>query len=130
MTTDASTQPPPDAATQARLAALRERQGAAQGANRPAAGERPRRRHAATGARIFAGSLSASAALGLMALMAGVDPGATVAESPDPSPPQPVVIVVRSSTGATLTSTASPTVAAAPLVAASTAPPVTSSQAS
>ena len=112
MTTDAA----------ARLAALRERRAGGQGEDQPSGVTRHRRRHAATGARILAGSLSASAALALMAMMAGVGSGARVAESPVSSPPEPVVIVVRSSTGAT--------VAAAPAVAASAAPPVTSSQSS
>lgn len=122
MTTDTSTRPPSDTATQARLAALRERRAVALDEGRPATGKRHRRRHAATGARIVAGGLSVSTALGLAALMAGVDPGATVAGGPAPAPSDRVVIVVRSSTG-TATS-------AAPRVAASNAPPVTSSQSS
>ncbi|HSP03386.1 MAG TPA: hypothetical protein VLR27_07795 [Acidimicrobiales bacterium] len=82
-------------------------------------GQRHRRRHTATGARIVAGGVSVSVALGLMALMAGVDPDPTVAQGPAAPPPDRVV-VVRSSIGA----------AAAPPVAASNAAPVTSSQSS
>lgn len=87
-----------------------------------------RRRHAATGGRILAGSLSASVALGLMAVMAGADSGATAAQSPASPSPEPVVIVVRSGTQTTRAVTGSP--AAAPAVVASSAPPVTSSRAS
>ena len=122
MTTDTSTRPPPETATEARLAALRERRAVALDEARPATGKRHRRRHAATGARIVVAGLSVSTALGLAGLMAGVDSGATVAESPAPSPSDRIVIVVRSSTGVTRT--------AAPPVAASNAPPVTSSQSS
>ena len=124
MTTDSAAQPPPDAATEARLNALRQRRATSTHGNRPTPAK-IRRRHPAAGARILAGSLSASAALGLIAMMAGADSGPTVGESSPASPsPEPVVIVGRSSTDAV-----SP-VGTAPIVTGSTATPVTSSQAS
>lgn len=121
MTTDASNRRS-GGMTEARLAALRERRSAPPEADRPAPGKRRRHRHAATGARIVAGGLSVSTALGLAALMAGADPGATVAGGPAPAPSDRVVIVVRSSTG---TARSEP-----PPVAPSNAPPDTSSQSS
>ncbi len=57
-------------AAQARIEALRQRR-ATSGAHRDSEAARPRRRHAAAGARILAAGLSASAALGLMGAMAG-----------------------------------------------------------
>jgi hypothetical protein len=91
-----------------------------------------RRRHAAIGARIFIGGLSASTALGLMALMASADSGANVAVSAPAQPPvPPMVIVVRSGTDAGRSTVAFPAVAAAPTIGtSSTAPPVASSQSS
>lgn len=124
MTTDGAAQPPPDAATEARLDALRQRRATSTHGNRPTPAK-TRRRHPAAGARILVGSVSASAALGLIAMMAGADSGPTVAESSPASPsPEPVVVVDRSSTDAVSS------VAPAPIVTASTAAPVTSSQAS
>jgi len=92
--------------------------------DRPA-GARTRRRHAATGGRILAASLSASAALGLMAVMGGASSSAT-GGAPTPVRPSPegIVVVIRSSPGPVRS------VAAAPTVTASTATPVTTSQAS
>lgn len=80
---------------------------------RPAV-RRPRRRHAAAGARILVGTLSAASALGLVGAMAGGLPTTTVTAAG---------VEQRSSITATQT-------AAAPPVAASFAKPATSSQGS
>ncbi len=80
--------------------------------------KRPRRRHAAAGGRIVAAGLSAGAALGLVAAMSGLPRAADPATASD----QPVVVVRRTSGQATGT--------AAPAVAPTDAPPVTTSQAS
>lgn len=128
MTTDPSPLPEVVEARQARLEALRQRRTASQADGAPLPRTR-RRRHPATGARILAASLSASAAMGLMAVMAGTPADTSVAPPNTASVAEPVVIVIRSSTDATAT-TASATVANAPAVAASTATPVTTSQAS
>lgn len=131
MTTDPTSRvPSDDAARRARLEALQRRRTATR-ANEPPASGKSRRRHAATGARVLAGSLSAGAALGLMALMAGTpagDTGATPAATSASA--QPVVIVVRSSGDSLRTDTGSPSIAAAPAVSASTRTPITTSQAS
>jgi hypothetical protein len=84
------------------------------------------RRHAATGGRILAGSLSAAAALGLMGAMADVtsqnsDPTAP----PAGAPAQPTVIVVRRPAAVT-----DAVVPAVQRVAPAAAPPVTTSHAS
>jgi hypothetical protein len=124
MTTEGPAQPRLDAATQARLDALRERRAPSNKGSRPGHGKN-RRRHHAVGARILAGSLSASTALALMALMSGADSGATAAESNLVSAsPEPLVIFVRPDTDT------APSVRTAPRVAASNATPVTSSHAS
>lgn len=114
---------PIDPATQARLDALRQRRATSSPVDRHA---RPtaRRRHAAMGGRILAGSLSASAALALTAMMAGAGPGATVAGPSPAPPPAPVVIVVPSGSDTARSADA------APSVTFPVAPPVTSSQAS
>lgn len=120
----------------ARLEALRQRRGATQPAptadsDEPAAataGRRPRthRRHAATGGRILAGSLSAAAALGLMGAMAQAAspstdaPTATVSDAAAP----PVIVIRRSVRPTAVAAPASPRVT--PTVAA----PVTTSRGS
>ena len=118
-------------AAQARIEALRQRR-ATSGAHRDSEAARPRRRHAAAGARILAAGLSASAALGLMGAMAGglSSDGATD-QSPTPAVPaaEPVVTVIRrSANGADLART--PAIAPAPAVQPTNAAPVTSSQGS
>lgn len=132
MTTDPTS---PDGCA-ARLEALRQRRSAthpapAADSDEPAeatAAPRPRtrRRHAATGGRILAGSLSAAAALGLMGAMAHATspstdpPTATIGD-----PAAPSVIVIRRSAGAT--EVAAP---AAPRVTPTVAAPVTTSRGS
>ena len=130
MTTDPTSRvPSDDAGRQARLEALQRRRTATQATEAPPSGK-CRRRHAATGARILAGSLSASAALGLMAVMAGAPASDTGATPNAPAAARPVVIVVRSSSDSSRSDLGSPTIAAAPAVSASTRTPVTTSQAS
>ncbi|MDY7102640.1 MAG: hypothetical protein S0880_15780 [Actinomycetota bacterium] len=150
MTTDQDPRPSPDDATRARIEALRQRRAGSAAAEQPAPGPdrksraraaptSKRRKHAAAGARILAGGLSATVALGLMSVMAGAEPGTAAAPSPtSPVPaPEPIVIVVRSSTDPNVTpadtnvaavpaATSSP----APAVAPTAAPPVASSEAS
>jgi hypothetical protein len=135
MTTDPTA--PDDRA--ARLAALRERRAATgpatpppdgQSATAPALTARPRarRRHAATGGRIMAGSLSAAAALALMGAMAH----ATTSTAQAPAGPAaatsatPTVIVIRRS-GDTASAVAAPVT---PRVTPTAAAPVTTSRGS
>lgn len=123
----------------ARLAALRQRRG-----GRAEPGLRPdsqapipsrapsrRRGHAATGARILTGGLSAGVALALMGVMAEstFDSGAPAAPAPPDVAAAPVVIVVRHGSGPALGSQVT-AVAAAPAVAPTAAPPVALSRGS
>lgn len=87
---------------------------------------RVRRRHAATGGRILAGSLSAAAALGLMGAMAHTASPTTdaVNTATVDAPSSPTVIVIRR------TAAAPGTAIAAPQVAPTTAAPVATSQGS
>lgn len=100
----------------------------------PTAGARPKRRHAATGARILAGGLSAAATLGLMGAMAGGAGSTGGAGSPAPvqTATTPAVALITAPSGSVptpgnLVATQRPP---APRVVPATAPPVTVSQAS
>jgi len=81
----------------------------------PPRARRARRRHAAAGARIAAGSLSAAAALALMGVMAHTTGG--VSSAPDPrAAPRPegsTVIVTRRSADTGVGAPVAPTVAPA-----------------
>lgn len=125
----------------ARLAALRQRRGGRvepslpPDSQAPTASRTPRRRrgHAATGARILAGGVSAGVALALMGVMAegAFDSDAPAAPAPPDVAAAPILIVVRRGPGprpATRTGVA--TVAAAPAVAPTAAPPVALSRGS
>ncbi len=121
----------------ARLEALRQRRGPkhsaptadSDGTATAPAGTRPRtrRRHAATGGRMIAGSLSAAAALGLMGAMAQATSPSTDAPTTTAATDAaaPTVTVIRRSTGAT--EVAAP---AAPRVTPTVAAPVTTSRGS
>lgn len=94
-------------------------------------GPKRRRRHAATGARILAGSLSAAATLGLAAAMA--NGAAPPAPSSGPTPAPGALVVVRPSDHEAADGAGEhAAIAAAPLprVMASDAPAVTVSRAS
>lgn len=100
----------------------------------PTSGTRPKRRHAATGARILAGGLSAATALGLMGAMAGGagSTGGTGSPAPDQPDPTSAVALITTPTGpipieGTLVATQVPP---APRVIPAAAPPVTVSQGS
>jgi hypothetical protein len=130
MTTDTS--PADDHA--ARLEALRQRRAASRPAP-PADTAEPavaaanprrqaRRRHAATGGRILAGSLSAAAALGLMAAMTHATNPSSDAPNRTDATAAPTVIVIRRPGGAT------EVVAPAPRVSATVAARITTSRGS
>jgi hypothetical protein len=89
--------------------------------------QRRARRHAATGGRIFAGSLSAAAALGLMGAMAdptGSNSNASTA-TPAAAPAARAVIVIRRPAAATDVA-----VPATPRIVSTAAAPVATSRAS
>jgi hypothetical protein len=110
----------------ARLDALRRRRtgtpeaGTVESASPTAPRRRPHRRHAATGGRILAGSLSAAAALALMGAMAHATSPSTDAPTPTTAP------------GATAPTARAADVAApaAPRVTPTAAAPVTTSRGS
>jgi hypothetical protein len=108
----------------ARLAALQQRRA-------PGPTARGRRRHAAAGARILAGSISAATGLVLMGAMADspTNTTATPASHVTGSSAPNVIVVPRGTSNAT--SPAAPSAPpSAPLVTAGTAPPITTSQGS
>lgn len=110
----------------------------------PRSGSKPRRRHAATGARILAGGLSAATALGLMGAMAGGAGSTGGSGSPAPvqtitTPPLALLATQSSSapiegdlgaTSQTTSSAETTQVPPAPQVVPADAPPVTVSQGS
>ena len=109
-----------------RLEALRRRLPVAGSAPHPST----RRRHAAAGARIVAVGLSTGTAIALIATMArAATPITTTAPNVSTSPPRGVVILVGPTSGAPTSAVAS-RVADAPMLTATRAAPVTTSQSS
>ena len=131
-----TTEPMSDDDRAARLEALQRRRAAARPALRsgpaepstatPATGRRARRRHAAMGGRILAGSLSAAAALGLVGAMAHVAGASTETSTTGTGDAAavPTVIVIHRPAGA------SAAARAAPHVTPTTAAPVATSRGS
>lgn len=124
----------------ARLAALRERRAAAGGATpsplgpattAPAATPRVRRHHAAAGARIMAGSLSAATALALMGAMAQETTGTAKVPTPASATRTTATVVVIRRSGITAPAVAPPvTPTVTPMVTPTAVAPVATSRGS